>query len=558
MKNLKVAKKLFISYAVIMITLLGGCVVSVVDLVKLGNQIEIFYDGPFTVNGSANRIHSNFEKMQKEVYRSISNSDPAIVDEAVRNAQAAAAAIEEQLPVIEKHFLGDEQIVDRLEAALKKLAPMREHVLVLAGQNKNAEAADYMENNNILVIREAQKELDSIIESGNTKGEQLVAGLRDRQAGAIFSATVLGGLGVLISIIFGVYITRGITRPVRELEQAARDLASGSLSSIRIDYQSEDELGKLADDMRKMAATLLDVIQDETYLLGEMAKGNFNIESSREDSYVGDLNQILVSMRKINRALGSTLRQINQSSEEVATSSEQVSMGAQTLSQGATEQAASVEELSSTIRDISEQVSRNTENARKASQQSGDIQSDVVESSAYMQDMLEAMDKISESSGKVREIVRTIENIAFKTNILALNAAVEAARAGEHGKGFAVVANEVRSLADQSASASKSTADLIGESLQAVEDGKGIANKTAASLSEVVKGVESMAESMNDIAEASRMQSDAVSQITESVNIISGVVQTNSATAEECAAASEELSSQAQMLRELVDRFYVK
>ena len=239
----------------------------------------------------------------------------------------------------------------------------------------------------------------------------------------------------------------------------------------------------------------------------------------------------------------------------MAAGSEQVSQGAQTLAQGATEQAASVEELSGTIRNISDQVVRNTENAKNSSERSGMVRSKVLESSVCMEELLGAMSEISKGSGEIRTIMRTIEDIAFHTNILALNASVEAARAGEMGKGFAVVAKEVRSLADKSASASKSTAALIESSLQTIQDGKKIANKTAVSLTEVVRGVEGVTDSLNDIAEASTDQSDAILRLSESVNIISGVVQTNSATAQESAAASEELSSQAQFLRGLVDYF---
>lgn len=211
MKNLKLSRKLFISYALILAMLILGCIVSVVDLMVLGEQTETFYDGPFTVNESANVINTNFERMQKAVYRSISNSDPEIVNDAIANAKNAALIIQEQLPIIREHFMGDQQIIERLEAALTKLAPMRETVLQLSGENRNAEAADYMEKNNVLVIQEAQKELDSLVENGEKKGEELVEGLRDKQKKAMVNLLLLSSISVGISIVFGVYITRGIT-----------------------------------------------------------------------------------------------------------------------------------------------------------------------------------------------------------------------------------------------------------------------------------------------------------------------------------------------------------
>ena len=558
MKNFKVGKKLFISYSLVLAILLAGCIVSIVDLVRLGRQIETFYDGPFTVNSSANIINSNFEKMQKSVYRAISNTNPEIVDEAIASAKDADSAIKEQLPVIEGHFMGDTQIVVRLKAAIARLEPMREQVLALAGQNKKAEAAEYMENNNIFAIKEAQTELNHLIENGNAKGESLVDGLRSRYMNSIITMAILGIAGVVISAVFGVYIVRGITGPVKELEQAARSLAQGSLSDVRIGYISEDELGMLAQDMRSMVAMWQDVIQDEAYLLTEISNGNFNVHSSKRECYVGELNQLLMSIQKINSGLSDTLSQINQSAAEVASGSEQVSMGAQTLAQGTTQQAASAEELSSTIMEISNQVDRNTKNAQQASADSRMVRLKAEESSECMGDMLEAMAEINKEANEISKIIRTIEDIAFQTNILALNAAVEAARAGEQGKGFSVVAGEVRSLANKSSAASKSTAALIENSLRTVENGKDIANKTAVSLSEVVNGVGRVTESLNNIAEDSAGQSEAIRQITESIEVISDVVQTNSATAEESAAASEELSSQAQILRYLVERFKLK
>ena len=555
MKDLKVSKKLTISYAIILTLLIMSCVVSIVDFIRLGGQIETFYDGPFTVNDSASVINSNFERMQKSVYRSISNTDSEIVKEAITDARNCAAIILEELPVVKAHFLGDQQIIDRLDAALAKLAPMREHVLTLASEDKKAEAAEYMEHNNIIAIQEAQVELNSLIESGNKKGENLVSGLREKQAMAVFTVIILGGISVAVSVVFGVYITHGITQPVTELEQAARAMAKGEFSAVRVAYDSRDELGSLAGDIRSMVKTLTDVIQNETYILNEMAEGNFSVHSERDEYYIGEFEQLLRSMKKINRGLSELLLQISQSADNVAASSEQVSSGSQNLAQGTTEQAASVEELTGMMSEISDQAYRNSRDAQEASEKAQMVKENATESSRSMQEMVKAMAEISGKSDEIRKIVKTIEDFSFQTNILALNAAVEAARAGDRGKGFSVVANEVRSLANQSSAASKSTAALIQSSLQAVENGRKIANETDNALAEVVSGIDNVSELLFHITDASSKQFDANRQVTENINLISEVVQTNSATAEECAAASEELASQAQLLKELVSHF---
>lgn len=555
MKDLKVSKKLTISYAIILTLLIMSCVVSIVDFIRLGGQIETFYDGPFTVNDSASVINSNFERMQKSVYRSISNTDSEIVKEAITDARNCAAIIQEELPVVKAHFLGDQQIIDRLDAALAKLAPMREHVLTLASENQKAEAADYMEHNNILAIQEAQAELNSLIESGNKKGETLVSGLREKQAMAVFTVIILGGISVAVSVVFDVYITRGITQPVTELEQAARAMAKGEFSAVRVAYDSRDELGSLAGDIRSMVKTLTDVLQNETYILNEMAEGNFSVHREKDEYYIGEFEQLMRSMKKINRGLSELLLQISRSADHVAAGSEQVSSGSQNLAQGTTEQAASVEELTGMMSEISDQAYRNSRDAQEASEKAQMVKENATESSRSMQEMVKAMAEISGKSDEIRKIVKTIEDFSFQTNILALNAAVEAARAGDRGKGFSVVANEVRSLANQSSAASKSTAALIQSSIQAVENGRKIANETDNALAEVVSGIDNVSELLFHITDASSKQFDANRQVTENINLISEVVQTNSATAEECAAASEELASQAQLLKELVSHF---
>ena len=555
LKDLKVSKKLTISYAIILTLLIMSCVVSIVDFIRLGGQIETFYDGPFTVNDSASVINSNFERMQKSVYRSISNTDSEIVKEAITDARNCAAIIQEELPVVKAHFLGDQQIIDRLDAALAKLAPMREHVLTLASENQKAEAADYMEHNNILAIQEAQAELNSLIESGYKKGETLVSGLREKQAMAVFTVILLGGISVAVSVVFGIYITRGITQPVKELEQAARAMARGEFSAVRVAYNSRDELGSLAGDIRSMVKTLTDVLQNETYILNEMAEGNFSVHSEKDEYYIGEFEQLMRSMKKISCGLSELLLQISRSADNVAAGSEQVSSGSQNLAQGTTEQAASVEELTGMMSEISDQAYRNSRDAQEASEKAQMVKENATESSRSMQEMVKAMAEISGKSDEIRKIVKTIEDFSFQTNILALNAAVEAARAGDRGKGFSVVANEVRSLANQSSAASKSTAALIQSSLQAVENGRRIANETDNALAEVVSGIDNVSELLFHITDASSKQFDANRQVTENINLISEVVQTNSATAEECAAASEELASLAQLLKELVSHF---
>lgn len=555
MKNLKISKKFIISYAVILLFLITGMAVSIVNLVDFSKQLETFYDGPFLVKGSADIINSNFERMQKAVYRSIANEEEAITGEAIEDAKESAKIIQEQLPIVKEHFLGDKQIITRLEEQFTKLAPMRQQVLELAAQNKTREAAAYMEANNIPTIKAAQEELDLLSENSNLKGEELIENIRADQRNAIIMLIFLGICSILISIMFGTYITRAITVPVSELEQAADNLARGNLRATAIGYTAKDELGHLADSMCSVVDSLLTIIQDESTLLGEMADGNFNVRSKAEKKYVGDFGKVLESIEQIKTSLSDTLRQINLSSDQVSSGADQVSSGAQALSQGAAEQASSIEELAETIRGISNHVKHNAEYAEEADQRANAAGSEAVESNRRMQDMVSAMADISTSSREIGKIIKTIEDIAFQTNILALNASVEAARAGEAGRGFSVVAAEVRNLATKSAAASKDTAALIENSLNTVKSGTRIADETAHSLDAVLESVRLVTEIIGQITASSIEQADSILQIEQGIERISEVVQTNSATAEESAAASEELSAQAQLLKDLTGQF---
>lgn len=289
-----------------------------------------------------------------------------------------------------------------------------------------------------------------------------------------------------------------------------------------------------------------------------MADGDFTVDSVCEAEYTGGFHPLLVSFRGIADKLNDTMQQINQSSTQVASGSQQVASGSQALSQGATEQASSVQELASTINEISNRIKQNADNAQNANEKAGSISTEMNVSNEKMHQMIQAMEDITSCSNEIGKIIKTIEDIAFQTNILALNAAVEAARAGTAGKGFAVVADEVRNLASKSADASKDTSALIENSLKAVENGTRIADETAKSLYQAVNDVNEMAGIIGQISQASIAQADSIAQITIGVDQISSVVQTNSATAQESAAASEELSSQSQLMKNLVGRFKLK
>lgn len=362
---------------------------------------------------------------------------------------------------------------------------------------------------------------------------------------------------LMILIFVTMFVLRFMLKPLNPVVNAARQIAGGDLQ-VQLTSSHEDEIGVLSKTFVDMADNLKKMVKDMDYLLSGIAGGDFDIRTQAEERYVGEFQNFLASLRKLVYGLSDTLGQINMAADQVSAGSEQVSSGAQALSQGATEQASAVEELAATINEISAQVSANAESARQARQLSGNVGEKMKESNQQMKNMIAAMNEISNQSGQIGKIIKTIEDIAFQTNILALNAAVEAARAGEAGKGFAVVADEVRNLASKSAEAAKNTANLIEGSIQSVENGAQIAGKTAEAVLEAVEGAQQVTEIINEISNASNEQAASIIQVTQGIDQISSVVQTNSATAEESAAASEELSGQAQMLKSLVGQFKLR
>ncbi|MBR3840363.1 MAG: HAMP domain-containing protein [Erysipelotrichales bacterium] len=397
------------------------------------------------------------------------------------------------------------------------------------------------------------------IEIGNQTWAS-ITGIEDDELNApvfqIIQIILVFAVGGIVVMIMGVVITvRMMLKPIDGVVEATEKLANGNLD-CEITVTTDDEIGRMGHAFNSAIVSLRKVVNDVDYILNELAEKNFNVNFDQE--YVGDFNSIGESMKHITVALNETLAQIKMAGEQVNNGADQVASASQSLAQGATEQAASVEELSATVNDIYEQVRMNTENSRVAAEKVNEAGNEIESSNTQMNELMRAMEDITAKSNEISKIVKTIDDIAFQTNILALNAAVEAARAGAAGKGFAVVADEVRNLASKSAEAAKNTTMLIEQTTEAIANGSAIAGKTATALREVVTTTEEAVELVNQISEASEAQSSAISQVTMGIEQISAVVQTNSATSEESAAASEELSGQAKMLDELLSEFILK
>ncbi len=550
LKNLELSKKLILGLGLMVAISAAMMIIAIVSLHDIGGLVNRLYQSPFTVSTQSIMLQKEIQNMGREIRGMVLYEDPSYFDSVLASSGRAKA----NLALVEKRFLGDQQLIldmyqslDEIEAAGKEI-----NRLVAGGKIEEAK------NSADIDFRTAMK-------SGIETSQEIVDFALDKalefneDAGiALENATVMliVLLVVMVVLCMGVttVLSRAVSRPISQLTDAAKKLAAGALN-IEIDYYSKDEVGTLAEMFREMSGSMKAVIKDIGQQLGAMSNGDFTVAPRAE--YTGDYVSIKNALINIRESLSNTLNEINLSADQVFSGSAQVSDSAQTFSEGAADQAGSIEELAAAINEISFQVretAANMEAARRLTAKAGE---QVAVSNRQMEEMLLAMGEIGAKTEQIRAINNTIEEIAFQTNILALNAAVEAAHAGESGKGFAVVAGEVRRLAGKSTDAAKRTSDLIDGTVQAVEKGRKIANITAESLHNVVESTNEVLNTVDKIDEAAQHQAGSIVQVTQEIDQISYVVQNNSATSEESAAASEELSGQAQMLKELVGRFKI-
>lgn len=559
MKNLKIRSKLII---LVTILLTFMCIISSLSIYMLGqvnkstSELANVWLPGVSLADSINTGVSDFRVREYKHIIQDTDKERASVEQEMADIKAGIVqSIAEYEPLCTDD--ADRAALADIKSSWEAYLTANEKIMSESRDNYDQQALDLIAEDSLKLYTDLNAKCNSIVNLNRTGAAEIGNQAADMYRLAIMVIASSIAVAFASAVILAAYIVKAITRPVAEIGIAAENLSKGVLDTD-ITYESRDEIGQLAKDMKLTMGTLSTIFADLQRLQETMADGNFDIDTSCGEMYIGAFRPLLLSLEKMISSLSSTMSQINQSADQVFAGSDQVSSGAQALSQGATEQASSVEELSATITEISGQVKVTAQGAQDASTKVGTVAGEIDSSNLKMQQLIEAMSEINQKSSEIGKIIKTIDDIAFQTNILALNAAVEAARAGEAGKGFAVVADEVRNLAGKSATASKNTADLIAGSLTAVDKGTKIAGETAETLVKVVESTEGAVVIADRIAEAANSQAGAISQVTQGIDQISSVVQTNSATAEENAAASEELSGQAQIMKGLVEQFKLR
>ncbi|MGI6069004.1 MAG: methyl-accepting chemotaxis protein [Blautia sp.] len=553
-RDLKVGKKLFVSFGAIVVMYVITVVCALVAIAGISGKLQDFRNKPYQVVNVSRQMNTAIQGVGRDLLSIAISETKGVEEEYIEEAESFIAIIEDGLPMLAKYGEDNLDLVNKIQRNIEDLIPYRNSVLQLLKDDKDEEAiAEYRLNYEPRAAT-ARQTLNTLVEKSTVLADiyledgNVIA--RNMMILVILLALLIIGLTSRIWLV----MTRSIREPVRDIQKAAREVSEGNLHTV-LEYQAGDELGELAESIRETVSALDSYVSELQRGMKAVGEGNLNYTSKMK--FRGDFLVLNETMNQIISMLRTSMQQINNSAEQVAGGAEQVSNGAQMLSQGASEQASSVEELAASINEISEIVSNNAQTAVKSSQMTDQVGVQILDSSRQMKEMVGTIGQIKQNSDEISGIVKDIEDIAFQTNILSLNASVEAARAGEAGRGFSVVANEIRRLAEKTSNASKATASLANKNSETVELGIETANDMQHSMHKVVDGMQEVTTLVDRISEASVQQADAIEQIRKSIEQISEIVQGNSATSEESAAASEELSAQAQILKNLVDYFEI-
>lgn len=554
LENMHLKERIDYGYRKVITMMLISGLLSVVIIGVLFANMMHYVENVNAADQAVKICRINVNAAARNIREMALNEDTSSYDNYEQTVKRLLSEVDSELQILKKTEVLSDENYEEYATALSDWGKIGYSIIEEIKNGNDENATDAILNN-------CTPALNKVVEIA-IKLDELTDEASSETVRNMVVCTVAGFVVIIVCLVFAFTLTRKtgkrvletILEPLHAIEDVAMELTEGNLHST-LEYHSDDEIGKLAHSMRKSIRILGTYVDDIDRSMKLFSEGNFDVHPEVE--WRGDFVGILNSFMAFQASMAGTIKGIQNVSNEVSGAAEQVASSSNDLADGATNQAAVVEELTATVTGVSEQVEKNSQSAKEISVKVDELGNAISESNGKMHEMVDSMHEISEASKEIDKIITTINEIASQTNLLALNASIEAARAGEAGKGFAVVANQVNVLADQSAQAAKESATLIETSVKAVEKGMVIAGQTAAQLEEVAENSKVITTEVTNIAETLETQTTEIKQINEGIEQINDVVQTNSATSEECAAASQEMSSEAESLREMIRKFKV-
>ena len=554
LENMHLKERIDYGYRKVITMMLISGLLSVVIIGILFANMMHYVENVNVADQAVKICRINVNAAARNIREMALNEDTSSYDNYEQTVKRLLSEVDSELQILKKTEVLSDENYEEYSTALSDWGKIGYSIIEEIKNGNDENATDAILNN-------CTPALNKVVEIA-IKLDELTDEASSETVRNMVVCTVAGFVVIIVCLVFSFTLTRKtskrvletILEPLHAIEDVAMELTEGNLHST-LEYHSDDEIGKLAHSMRKSIRILGTYVDDIDRSMKLFSEGNFDVHPEVE--WRGDFVGILNSFMAFQASMAGTIKGIQNVSNEVSGAAEQVASSSNDLADGATNQAAVVEELTATVTGVSEQVEKNSQSAKEISVKVDELGNAISESNGKMHEMVDSMHEISEASKEIDKIITTINEIASQTNLLALNASIEAARAGEAGKGFAVVANQVNVLADQSAQAAKESATLIETSVKAVEKGMVIAGQTAAQLEEVAENSKLITTEVTNIAETLETQTTEIKQINEGIEQINDVVQTNSATSEECAAASQEMSSEAESLREMIRKFKV-